>query len=209
MVQGPFPLLNSVLKGLCPPEGIAQKATAQRWYAYLGRVSQLLHLRKGSVMVSKFQQPANPDVALLGQPYTLFLIKEAPELSAGSDMPGVWFTDASACRIGSKWQYKAAALEMSTGKSVTEEGEGSAQVGELRALLLAVENGTTAVYTDSYAAYKGATEWICQQEYAYMPSWDDGKDKIIIAPVRNQQVILDLGLQLSILGNATTDSLHW
>ena len=60
--------------------------------------------------------------------------------------------------MGSKWQYEAVALEVGTGKSVKEEGEGSAQVGELRALLLAIENGATIVCTDSCATFKGATE---------------------------------------------------
>ena len=54
------------------------------------------------------------------------------------------------------------ALETGTGKTVEEEGEGSAQVGQLWALLLAVENGATIIYTDSYATFQGATEWICQ-----------------------------------------------
>lgn len=50
------------------------------------------------------------------------------------------------------------------GKIVTEEGEGSAQVGEIHALMLAVENGTKAIYTDSCTTFKRATEWICQWE---------------------------------------------
>ena len=74
-------------------------------------------------------------------------------------MQGVWFTDASARRVGSRWQYKAVALEIGTGKTV-KESEGSAQVGELQAFLLVVESGATIIYTNSYVTFKGATEWI-------------------------------------------------
>ena len=47
---------------------------------------------------------------------------------------------------------------------ITEEGEGSAQVGELHALLLAAENGATVIYTDSCATHK-----VPQSGYANMP----------------------------------------
>ncbi|XP_064008637.1 uncharacterized protein LOC135180213 [Pogoniulus pusillus] len=164
VVQGPFPLLKSILKGSPPPEGIAQKATVRKWYAYLEGISQLLTLTEGPTKVTKLQQPINPDGALLGQPYKPSPIQVAPAITADSDKSGVWFTDASSRRVGLKWHYKAAALEISTGQTITEEGDGSAQVGELRALMLAAEHGATTIYTDSYSTFKGATEWICQWE---------------------------------------------
>ncbi|KAK4819080.1 hypothetical protein QYF61_025339, partial [Mycteria americana] len=120
IVQGPFPLLNSVLKGSPPPEGAVQKATIQKWYAYSEGVSQSFN-------------------NLLSLPYKPSPIKEAPEPTQDSDTQGLWFTDASARGVGPKWQYKAAAVEIATGTTMTEEGEGSAQVGELCALSLAAE----------------------------------------------------------------------
>nr|XP_009922695.1 PREDICTED: uncharacterized protein LOC104321613 [Haliaeetus albicilla] len=175
MVQVPFHLLNSILNESPPPEGVAQKVTVRKWYAYLEGISQLLPLKEGPTKVFKLQQPVNPDPALLGQPYKSSPIEEAPKFVAGSDVQGVWFTDASAHQVGSKWQYKAVALEVGTGKTVEEEGEGSEQVGELCALLLATENGATIVYTDSYAAFKGATEWLCQWESS---KWEVGHVKV-------------------------------
>ena len=40
---------------------------------------------------------------------------------------------------------KAAALEVTAGKQVIEGGEGSAQVGELRAVVLAAQNGAKVI----------------------------------------------------------------
>ncbi|XP_063997032.1 ribonuclease H-like [Pogoniulus pusillus] len=85
-------------------------------------------------------------------------------MTTDSDKSGVWFTDASSQRVGSKWHYKAMVLEIGTGQTVTEEGDGSAQVGELRALMLAAEHGAETIYTDSYSTIKGATKRICQWE---------------------------------------------
>ena len=39
IVQGPFPLLNSILNGPPPPKGVAQKATVRKWYGHLEGVS--------------------------------------------------------------------------------------------------------------------------------------------------------------------------
>lgn len=59
----------------------------------------------------------------------------------------MWFTDASSHRENNKWKYKAVALEVATGEKLIETGEGSAQVRELRAVLLAAEHGATHIYT--------------------------------------------------------------
>ena len=90
--------------------------------------------------------------------------------------------------MGSRWEYKAAALEIGTGKTITEEGEGSAQVGELHALLRAADNGATVIYTDSCATYKGATEWICQWE---SNQWEVGRTKVW--RTRDWQRLLEIG----------------
>lgn len=68
------------------------------------------------------------------------------------------FTGASARRINGKCQYKATALNINTGKQVTEEGEGSAQVGEIETVVLAAENGEKVMYVDSYAVWAGTTQ---------------------------------------------------
>ncbi|KAK4816905.1 hypothetical protein QYF61_024915 [Mycteria americana] len=96
IVQGPFPLLNSILKGSSPPEGVAQKATIRKWYAYLKGVSQLSPLKEGPAKASRFQQPINPDLTLLSLPDKLSPVKEASVLTQDSDAQGVWFTDTSA-----------------------------------------------------------------------------------------------------------------
>ncbi|KAK4810584.1 hypothetical protein QYF61_007321 [Mycteria americana] len=82
----------------------------------------------------------------------------------GTPTENIWFTDASAKRVNGKWQYKAVALDITTGKQVVEEGEGSAQVGEIRAVVLAAQNGAKIIYVDSYAVWAGATQWLCQWE---------------------------------------------
>jgi len=75
---------------------------------------------------------------------------------------GIWFTNASAKRINEKWQCRAATLEINTSKQVIEEGEGSAQVGELRAVVLAAQIGAQAICVDCYAVWAGATQWVCE-----------------------------------------------
>lgn len=131
MVQGSSPLLNLILRVSPPSEGVAQKATEWKWSAYLEEVSQLLQVREGPIKVSRIQQPVDPDQVLLGQPYRPSVITEASALSVGLDTQGMLFADISACQTGSKWQYEAAALAISTRKRVTEEGDSSAQMGEL------------------------------------------------------------------------------
>ena len=72
----------------------------------------------------------------------------------------MWFIDASSHPETNKWKYKAVVLEVATGERVSEKGEGSAQVGQLRVVLSAAQHGASHIYTDSYAVFKGATKWI-------------------------------------------------
>ncbi|XP_054018157.1 ribonuclease H-like [Dryobates pubescens] len=120
------------------------------------------------------------------KPYKPSPTDVAPEVTTDSDTEGVWFTDASSQRLGSQRRCKAEALEIAVGKTVTKEG--SAQVGELCACTLAVENGAEDVYTDSYATFKGATEWICQWEGN---QWEIGHTKVWRA--EDQQRLLEIG----------------
>jgi len=115
---------------------------------------------EGSTKVSKLQKDIDSTLLFQPSPNKSSPIHEAPSLQEGSDLTGVWFTDASSHRENNKWKYKAVALEVATGERVSETGEGSAQVGELKAVLLAAQYGASHIYTDSYAVFKGATEWI-------------------------------------------------
>ncbi|KAK4810552.1 hypothetical protein QYF61_004515, partial [Mycteria americana] len=162
--RGPFNLLEAILKGTAPPEGVAQKPTVRKWYAYLTGVAENMQLTEGHTKVSKLQVPINTDPLVLQQPFKPSPILDAPPLTEGTPTENIWFTDASAKRVNGKWQYKAVALDITTGKQVVEEGEGSAQVGEIRAVVLAAQNGAKIIYVDSYAVWAGATQWLCQWE---------------------------------------------
>ncbi|KAK4807137.1 hypothetical protein QYF61_018478, partial [Mycteria americana] len=162
--RGPFNLLEAILKGTAPPEGVAQKPTVRKWYAYLTGVAENMQLTEGHTKVSKLQMPINTDPLALQQPFKPSPILDAPPLTEGTPTENIWFTDASAKRVHGKWQYKAVALDITTGKQVVEEGEGSAQVGEIRAVVWAAQNGAKIIYVDSYAVWAGATQWLCQWE---------------------------------------------
>ena len=41
-----------------------------------------------------------------------------------------------------------------------EEGEGSIQVGELRAVVIAVKAGAQSIYTDSYTVAQAVLNWV-------------------------------------------------
>lgn len=67
--------------------------------------------------------------------------------------------------VNGSTEQKYRALNIETGVEVVEvveEGMGSAQVGELKAVLLAVKEKARAVDVDSYAVWAGATHWLCQ-----------------------------------------------
>ncbi|GAB0208371.1 pol-like protein ENS-3 [Grus japonensis] len=159
IIRRPFRLLDIVRKGTAPPAGIAQKPTVRKWYAYLESINDIMPIMKGSIKVSKLQKDIDSTLLFQTPPGKPSPIQEAPPLKEGSDLKGVWFTDASSYRQNNEWNYKAVALEVATGEKLSETGKGSAQVGELRAVLLATRHGASHIYTDSYAVFKGATEW--------------------------------------------------
>ncbi|KAK4828000.1 hypothetical protein QYF61_022777, partial [Mycteria americana] len=155
---------EAILKGTTPPEGVAQKPTVRKWYAYLTGVAENTQLTEGHTKVSKLQMPLNTDPLALQQPFKPSPILDAPPLTEGTPAENIWFTEASAKSVNGKWQYKAVALDITTGKQVVEEGEGSAQVGEIRAVVLVAQNRAKIIYVDSYAVWVGATQWLCQWE---------------------------------------------
>ena len=54
----------------------------------------------------------------------------------------------------------AAAVSVADELAVTERIEGSAQLAELYAIVLALRNGAQTIYTDSYAVWAGAMQWL-------------------------------------------------
>lgn len=92
-------------------------------------------------------------------------ILDAPVFTADSKAGDVWFPEASAKHVDGKWSYRAAALTIETGVGAVEEGTGSAQVGECKAVLLAVKEKTKTICVDSYALWAGATRWLCQWKH--------------------------------------------
>lgn len=53
---------------------------------------------------------------------------------------------------------QSCSLNINTGKQVTEEGEGSAQIGEIKTVVLAAKNGEKVMYVASYAVWAGTTQ---------------------------------------------------
>ncbi|KAK4807063.1 hypothetical protein QYF61_018404 [Mycteria americana] len=96
--RGPFNLLEAILKGTAPPEGVAQKPTVRKWYAYLTGVAENMQLTEGHTKVSKLQVPINTDPLALQQPFKPSPILDAPPLTEGTPTENIWFTDASAKR---------------------------------------------------------------------------------------------------------------
>lgn len=48
-------------RGLLPPEGVTQKSTVRKWYAYLMAVAERMKLTEGPTKVSKLQMTINAD----------------------------------------------------------------------------------------------------------------------------------------------------
>lgn len=122
-----------------------------------------MHLIEGHSKVSKLWMLINTDPSALQQPFKPSLIQDAPPLTEAIPTENIWLTDASAKRVNHKCQYKPGALDISTGKQVVE-GEGSAQVGKIRTVVLQHRMEQKIMYVDSSAVWAGATQWLCQWE---------------------------------------------
>lgn len=162
--RGPFNLLETTLKRSAPLGGSAQKSTVRKCCACRAGAADEMQLTEGHTKVSMLQMPVNTDPLALHEPFNPSPMLGVPSFTADPLPEGVWFTDTWAKRVAGKRPYKAVALEINTGKEVTEEGEGSAQVGELRAVALAVQNEAKVKYVDFYAVWAGATRWLCPWE---------------------------------------------
>lgn len=97
---------------------------------------------------------------------------------------------ASLRRGGKAWKYRAASLHVDSGDQTVREGEGSTQIGELIAVWSvftreADTKESVLIYTDSYAVFKGCTEWLPfweqnQWEVNRIPAWQQEKREEIL-----------------------------
>lgn len=141
----------------------------------------------GHTKVSKFQVPINTGALVLQKPFKPLPILDALCLTEGNPTENRCFTDASEKRVHGKWQYKAVEFDITTGKQVIEEGEENAQVGEIKAVVLAAQNRAKVIYVESYAVWASATQCLCQ--------WETLNWKVNRSPVwRNKdwQLLLDI-----------------
>ncbi|XP_052631116.1 ribonuclease H-like [Harpia harpyja] len=135
------------------------------------------------------QEETNPDKEV---PQFPPVIQVPPPFS--EQLQNVWFTDASSKREGKTWKYRAVALRVDVEKQIITEGEGSAQVGELVAVWSVFQHEAQStspvyIYTDSYAVFKGCTEWLpfWEQngwEVNRIPGWQKEKWQDILTIAR-------------------------
>lgn len=102
-------------------------------------------IMKGNVKLSKLQKDIDSTLLFqtpLSKPSP---IQVAPPLREDSDFKAVCFIDTSSYRQNNEWNYKAVALEEATRERLSETEKGSAQVRELRAVLLVAQYAATFV----------------------------------------------------------------
>ncbi|XP_032530464.1 uncharacterized protein LOC116780089 [Chiroxiphia lanceolata] len=195
ILRGPFKVLKPVISGTPPPAGVAQRETVRRWYAQIDHYYHSRQITEGAPKILQIQEQScklpdsNPPPSC---------IKPAPTFEP--HLKNVWFTDASARREGKVWKYRAVALHVDSGNRVVTEGEGSAQVGELVAVWSvftreADTEGDTYIYTDSYAVFKGCTEWLPfweqnQWEVNQVSVWQQEKWKEILNIARQKTFLV-------------------
>ncbi|KAK4806973.1 hypothetical protein QYF61_027340 [Mycteria americana] len=160
ILRGPFKVLRPILAGTPPPMGVAQRETVRKWYAQLEHYSHAYQVEEGIPRILQIQDRSSVPLEKEAPPT---YIREAPPYEP--QLKNVWFTDASSKREGKVWKYRAVALCVDSGGQIITEGEGSAQVGELVAVWSVVTRGKdntdpVYIYTDSYAVFKGCTEWL-------------------------------------------------
>lgn len=91
------------------------------------------------------------------QPYKPSPVLDGPAFTSDSEIKDVCFVGVSAKHINGKWNYSAGAFKIHTGMAVVEERMGSAEVGMLKAVLLAVREKAKTLYVDSCAIWAGAS----------------------------------------------------
>lgn len=191
ILRGPFKVIKSVMSGTPPPDGVAQRASVRKWYAQIEHYCNTFTVSEGAPKILPIQDntPSTTDADLPP------VIQVAPPFS--NQVQNAWFTDASAKREGKVWKYRAVALQIGTNFTIVTEGEGSAQVGELVAVWSVFQHESQStvrvhIYTDSYAVFKGCTEWLpfWEQngwEVNRIPIWQKDKWQEILAIAKQGQ----------------------
>lgn len=161
VVRGPFKVIKAVTNGTPAPDGVAQRAWVRKWYARIEHYCNLFSVTEGALKNLAIQETESLDGS---QDKPISVIQVAPASSHDRSV-NAWFTDASPKREGKVWKYWAVALHTTTKEQIITEGEGSAQVGELIAVWSVFKHeAQTAspvhIYMDSYAVFKGCTEWL-------------------------------------------------
>jgi len=89
---------KAVLTGTPPPDGVAQRASVQKWYAQIEHYCEIFSISEGATKVLNTQHEADLD-------------KDAPQLSPVIQIAPPFseqlqnFTDASSKREGKIWKY--------------------------------------------------------------------------------------------------------
>ncbi|KAK4806458.1 hypothetical protein QYF61_013951 [Mycteria americana] len=195
ILRGPFKVLRPVLAGTPPPMGVAQRETVRKWYAQLEHYSHAYQVEEGTPRILQIQDRSSVPLEKEVPPT---YIREAPPYEP--QLKNVWFTDASSKREGRVWKYRAAALCVDSGGQIITEGEGSVQVGELVAVWSVVtrekdNTNPVYIYTDSYAVFKGCSEWLPfweqnQWEVNRVPVWQKEKWEDILQVAKRTPILI-------------------
>ncbi|KAK4829695.1 hypothetical protein QYF61_006070 [Mycteria americana] len=195
ILRGPFKVLRPILAVTPPPMGVAQRETVRKWYAQLEHYSHAYQVEEGTPRILQIQDKSPVPLEKEAPPT---YIKEAPPYEP--QLKNVWFTDASSKREGRVWKYRAVALCVDSGEQIITEGEGSAQVGELVAVWSVVTRGKdntdpVYIYMDSYALFKGCTEWLPfweqnQWEVNRVPVWQKEKWEDILQVAKGTPILV-------------------
>lgn len=89
-------MLESLLKGSAPPEGVAQKSAVRKWNAYLMAVAERMKLTERPIKVSKLKLSVNADPLALQQTCKPSPILGSHSLTEGMPAEEILFTDTSA-----------------------------------------------------------------------------------------------------------------
>jgi len=175
ILRDPFKVIKEVLTGTPPPDRVTQRASVWKWYAQIEHYCEIFSVSEGATEVLNIQDEADLDKDV---PQLAPVIQIAPPFS--EQLKNVWFTDASSKRKGKIWKYRAVALQVGTKEQIVTEGEGSVQVGELTAVCSVFQHKAQAaspvyIYTDSYAVFKGCTEWL--------PFWEQNEWEVNRIPI--------------------------
>ncbi|KAK4807084.1 hypothetical protein QYF61_018425, partial [Mycteria americana] len=137
----PIAILKPVIGGKPLPLCVAHETTVKRWALYIHHYVTADGLTKENKVTEAVEHIGMP-TEYMEPPCSP--IQDVPEFNPRQP-DGVWFTDGNAHKIQGKQQGTAAAVSVADEYVVTERIEGSAQLVELYATVLALRNGTQAI----------------------------------------------------------------